>query len=222
MPRKPPAHRRSEPAPARGDDDFAFHFRPRNAGQVAAVANFPHADVLNLVGPSGTGKTVVAIALAIGEVRRKQAEMVTVVRACVEAADSELGWLGGKLDEKLSPHYLAFDEAIRSIAFNFPPKRLRQLAISFARGLTFSNQVVILDEAQNCTFRELKLILTRLGEERAKLIVCGDPEQVDVDNSGLEEFVGRLDGAEGVRTVRFGDEDIVRHPHMGEWLCRLR
>ncbi len=200
---------------------WSVSFRPRNAAQAEASELFHRVDILTLLGPSGSGKTVVALALAAGEVYRHAVERITLIRPCVEAAEHTLGWLGGGLDEKLDPHYLAFSEALASVAKGMPAKRLRRLALSFARGLTFSNEIAVLDEAQNCTFAELKLILTRLGTG-SKLVIVGDPEQTDIRNSGLLKFAGRMDGASGFAAVRFSDDDVIRHPRQKEWLRRLR
>lgn len=229
MPRKPPARRdgrdgrngRDDAPPPVVGTGFAYHFRPRNRTQREALDVFPGVDVLGLVGPAGTGKSVLAAALALAEILHKRAERLTVIRPCVEAAEHPLGWLAGGLDEKLLPHYAAFGEAVHRISFGFPEKLLRRLAVSFLRGLTFSDEVVIVDEAQNLTLRELRLVVSRLGE-RAKLLVVGDPEQTDIGNSGLVEFFRRLDGAPGIARLDFGDADVVRHPRMGEWLRRLR
>ena len=222
MSRKSPTHRNGhEVIPQFVENSFAFNFRPRNAVQRDALELFSTCDVLGLIGPAGTGKSVLAVALALSEILHKRAERLTLIRPCVEAAEHALGWLGGGLDEKLDPHYAGFSEAIHRVAFGFPGKLMRRLAISFLRSMTFTSEVAVLDEAQNCTLAELKLVLTRLGEG-AKLIIVGDPEQVDIKRSGLEEFFQRLDGAPGIVRLDFSERDIVRHPRMGGWLQRLR
>lgn len=200
---------------------FIYRFEPRNQSQREAYHLFPSCDLLGLIGPAGSGKTVAAVALGLGEVYHRRAERITVIRPCVEAGENPLGWLGGSLEDKMDPHYLVFHEAIARVSFGFPAKHLRRLAINFVRGMTFSNEVVIVDEAQNFTLKELRLILERLGEG-AQLMVLGDPEQPDVTNSGLVEFFERLTGAPGVGCVRFTDDDIVRHPRLRDWLNRLR
>lgn len=216
--RKPP----ETPQPAKPQPlQFAYRFEARNQPQREAQFLFPTSDVLGLIGPAGSGKTVAAVALGVGEVFARRAERITVIRPCVEAGENSLGWLGGSLEDKMDPHYQVFHEAIHRVSFGFPSKCLRRLAINFVRGMTFTDEVVIVDEAQNFTLKELRLLLERLGE-RARIIFLGDPEQPDVTNSGLVEFFLRLDGAAGVARVDFCDEDIVRHPRLKEWLHRLR
>lgn len=216
--RKPP----EAPQPVRTPPlQFAYRFEARNQPQREAQFLFSTADVLGLIGPAGSGKTVAAVALGVGEVFARRAERVTVIRPCVEAGENPLGWLGGSLDDKMDPHYAVFHEAINRVSFGFPAKCLRRLAINFVRGMTFTDEIVIVDEAQNFTLKELRLLLERLGE-RARIIFLGDPEQPDVGNSGLLEFFYRLDGASGVARVDFSDADIVRHPRLKEWLHRLR
>lgn len=216
--RKPP----ETPQPARTQPlQFAYRFEARNQPQREAQFLFPTADVLGLIGPAGSGKTIAAVALGVGEVFARRAERITVIRPCVEAGEHSLGWLGGSLEDKMDPHYQVFHDAISRVSFGFPAKCLRRLAINFVRGMTFMDEVVVVDEAQNFTLKELRLLLERLGE-RARLIFLGDPEQPDVSNSGLIEFFLRLDGAAGVARVDFRDEDIVRHPRLAGWLERLR
>lgn len=200
---------------------FWISFRPRNVGQQEAVSLFPRADVLCLAGPAGSGKSVAAAALALGEVRAGRARHVTLLRPAVEAGSQRLGFIPGDVDDKLGPHYAAFGQAIAKVADKVPPEVVQWQALNYLRGHTFETEVVVLDEAQNCTLAELTLVLSRLGNG-AKLLILGDPEQPDIHDSGLDEFLDRLDGAAGIECVEFTDEDIVRHPRMREWLRRLR
>lgn len=216
--RKPPD---APPVRVQQPLQFAFRFEPRNQPQREAQFLFPTSDILGLIGPAGSGKTVSAVALGVGEVFARRAERITVIRPCVEAGENSLGWLGGSLEDKMDPHYAVFHEAIARVSFGFPARSLRRLAINFVRGMTFTDEVVIVDEAQNFTLKELRLVLERLGE-RARLVFLGDPEQPDIARSGLLEFFGRLDGASGVARVDFTDADIVRHHRLAEWLQRLR
>lgn len=213
-------YRPPEPPPP-PEEPFTFHFRPRNDRQREAEFLFPSCDILGLIGPAGTGKTIAAAALGVSEVYHGRAKRLTVIRPCVEAGDNPIGWLAGTLEDKLNPHYAVFGEKIREVSHKFPAKKLRKLSLNYIRGMTFRSEVVIVDEAQNFTLKELRLILERLGEG-SQLIFMGDPEQPDIARSGLVEFFERLHGVEGVGCVQFLDEDIVRHPRLGLWLHRLR
>lgn len=212
-----------EPAPPAKSPalQFAYRFEPRNPPQREAQCLFPTCDVLGMIGPAGSGKTIAAVALGVGEVYARRAERITVIRPCVEAGENPLGWLGGSLEEKMDPHYAVFHDAIRRVSFGFPAKCLRRLAINFIRGETFLDEIVIVDEAQNFTIGELQLVLERLGE-RSRMVMLGDPDQPDIPHSGLVEFFDLLDGASGISRVEFTDNDIVRHPRLREWLQRLR
>jgi len=207
---------------------ITFRFRPRNEPQSQAWGLFAGVDILIMPGPAGAGKTVVAMALAAREVLDGYADHITLIRPAVEAGNQRLGFLPGEVDDKLGPHYAAFFEALGCVVplkgpGKFPAENLKPQALAYLRGRTFRHEIVVLDEAQNCTRAELLLVLSRVGEG-AKLIVLGDPEQSDLPagKGGLPWFVERLEGAAGVGVVRFLDEHVVRHPRMSGWLKRLR
>lgn len=208
-------------SPAAPVTSCVCRFEPRNAGQRQAVDLFPGVDILALVGPAGTGKTIAAVALAARHILDGHADRVILLRPAVEAAEAKLGFLKGGLDEKLAPHMQVFHKTLDKVARGFSQKKVEEAALGYLRGETFERVVVIADEVQNFTFAELRLLTTRLGEG-GKLFLLGDPEQIDVGGSGLGEWLRRMDGAPGVGVVTFTDADILRHPRMREWVRRLR
>jgi phosphate starvation-inducible PhoH-like protein len=192
-------------------------FEPKNDAQRQVVRLWPDCDVLFLLGPAGTGKTLAAVALAARDVAERRARHLTVVRPAVECGPS-LGHLPGELSDKLAPYLAPFRQALGKVAFRFPPEVVRAEALGFSRGLTYEDGAVLLDEAQNASYRELKMFLTRLGRG-GKLVVLGDPAQSDLSHTGrgtaLDEVVARLEGrVPRLAVVRFppGDEGQLRHP----------
>lgn len=167
------------------------------------------------IGPAGTGKTWWAAARAAEALREDQIERIIVTRPAVEAGES-LGFLPGELDEKYEPYFRpvrdALEEILGSGATEYMLKagRIEARPLGLIRGATFKNAWVLLDEAQNTTPTQMKLFLTRIGEN-AKMIINGDLTQKDIPGpSGLADALDRLRGLEGVRVIRFGREDIVR------------
>ena len=199
----------------------AFYWRPINEPQRQAMEFFREgADVLFLVGPAGTGKTLASLALAVGEVISTRADGITLLRPTIESS-RPMGFLPGEVPDKLEPHLAAYRETLPKIVFDFPADLIEARALQFLRGLTFDRRVVLLDEAQNCTYEDLTLVLTRLGEG-SRLLILGDPEQPDISGSGLLDFRDALVGAPGVESVVFADNDAVRHSRLAIWLARIR
>lgn len=204
---------------------FTARFEPRNPAQEEASELWAASDVLFLLGPAGTGKTLAAVGLAAVDVAAGKFDKLVVLRPAVEA-DRTLGFLPGSLREKVEPFARPVVEALKKVAYNFPPDKLHLDVLGLVRGLTFSRCCVVVDEAQNASYKQLKLLLTRLGPG-SKVVVCGDPEQSDVRPSGgyesdLDEVADALDGCPGVGVVEFRDEDCVRHPRLRAILSRLR
>ena len=209
--------RRSEGPPAR---------RGGVATKTAAQARYLQAltdhDLVFGLGPAGTGKTYLAVAHGAELLRSGAVERLVVTRPAVEAGE-RLGFLPGDLTEKVDPYMAPVWEAMTSILGGEALRRRRERGeievapIAFMRGRTLSHAFVIVDEAQNTTRLQMKMVLTRLGEG-SSMAVTGDPSQVDLvnpDDSGLAHAVAILEGVEGVAVTRFTSADVVRHPLVG-------
>jgi phosphate starvation-inducible PhoH-like protein len=193
--------------------------RPRSAGQVRYVDALRGSDLVMAVGPAGTGKTYLAVAVAVTMLTAGSVDRIVLSRPAVEAGE-RLGFLPGDLREKIDPYLRPLYDALYDmLPADQVMKRLSNgeieiAPLAFMRGRTLSNSFVILDEAQNTTPVQMKMFLTRLGEN-ARMAVTGDLSQVDLPigtRSGLAEALDVLEGVEGVDVVRFNDADVVRHP----------
>jgi phosphate starvation-inducible PhoH-like protein len=171
------------------------------------------------VGPAGTGKTFLAVAHGASLLMRGEVDRLVVTRPAVEAGE-RLGFLPGDLNEKVDPYLAPIWEALNDLMGGEQLRRRRERGeievapIAYMRGRTLSHAYVILDEAQNTSRLQMKMVLTRLGEG-ARMAVTGDPSQVDLPNrsdSGLSHAVSILEGVEGVAVARFSAADVVRHP----------
>lgn len=191
----------------------------RGEAQRAMVQAFEKNDLIFATGPAGSGKTYMAIALAVRALKNREIRRIILTRPAVEAGE-RLGFLPGDLKEKLDPYLQPLYDALEDM---IPPKKLQdfiadgiiQIApLAYMRGRTLSSAVAILDEAQNTNLGQLKMFLTRMGQG-SKFIVTGDPSQVDLpkkEDSGLQRGMKILADVEGVADIRFGSKDIVRHP----------
>ncbi|EJL37254.1 phosphate starvation-inducible protein PhoH, predicted ATPase [Caulobacter sp. AP07] len=192
---------------------------PKTKGQARYMeAMLSHPLTFGL-GPAGTGKTFLAVAHGAGMLLRGEVDRLIVTRPAVEAGE-KLGFLPGDLNEKVDPYMAPVWEALTDIMGADQLRRRRDkleievAPIAFMRGRTLAHAFVIVDEAQNCSRLQMKMVLTRLGEG-ARMVVTGDPTQVDLLNprdSGLAHAVSILEGVEGVAISRFTAADVVRHP----------
>jgi phosphate starvation-inducible PhoH-like protein len=166
------------------------------------------------IGSAGTGKTYIAATYAAGELFHRRVKKIILTRPNIETGRG-LGFLPGTLEEKYAPYLEPFDQIFtNSLGRGFYEYALNKNQIvpkplGFMRGTTFEDCMVLLDEAQNATRDEMKMILSRIGKN-CKIIISGDQEQSDISNSGLLDATNRLEGIEGIEIVRFRDEDIVR------------
>lgn len=192
---------------------------PRTPGQARYLDALAKCDLVFGLGPAGTGKTFLAVAHGAGLLLRGEVDRLIVSRPAVEAGE-RLGFLPGDLTEKVDPYMAPVWEALTDIlgADQFRRRRekgeIEVAPIAFLRGRTLRHAFVIVDEAQNTTRLQMKMVLTRIGEG-SRMAVTGDPTQIDLVNpsdSGLAHAVGLLEGLEGVGVNRFSVEDVVRHP----------
>ena len=193
--------------------------KARNKTQQEMVKAYFANDLLFAVGPAGTGKTYLAIALAVRALKHREIKRIILTRPAVEAGE-RLGFLPGDLKDKLDPYLQPLYDALGDMV---PPRRLQEFLadgtiqiapLAYMRGRTLDRACVILDEAQNTNLAQLKMFLTRMGVS-AKFIVTGDATQVDLprkEDSGLLRGIAMLRDIMGVGTVTFTNEDIVRHP----------
>ena len=191
---------------------------PRSPRQVAYVRAMRASELVIALGPAGTGKTYLAVAVAVSMLLKGAVDRIILSRPAVEAGE-RLGFLPGDLREKIDPylrplydalyHMLPADEVVRRLENG----EIEVAPVAFMRGRTLANAFVILDEAQNTRPVQMKMLLTRLGED-SRMVVTGDLTQVDLpsgERSGLADAVEILDGMEGAAFVRFSDRDVFRH-----------
>lgn len=192
---------------------------PRNANQARMAASFRDNDLTFALGPAGTGKTYIAIALAVAALKNKEARKLILSRPAVEAGE-KLGFLPGDIKDKIDPYLQPLYDALEDM---LPAVKLKeymesgtiQIApLAFMRGRTLNDAVIILDEAQNTTTHQMKMFLTRLGTN-GKMIITGDTTQIDLPRhtrSGLLQALNVLKGVDGIGLIEYGKKDIVRHP----------
>mgnify|MGYP003177943323 FL=1 len=190
----------------------------RTENQQLLVKAFEENDLVFATGPAGSGKTFVAIALAVKALKNKEVRKIILSRPAVEAGE-KLGFLPGEMKDKLDPYlqplYDALQDMIPAVKLKeYMENNVIQIApLAFMRGRTLNDAVIILDEAQNTTTHQIKMFLTRLGMN-AKMIVTGDMTQIDLPasvTSGLKEAMGVLKNVSGIGRVEFNKKDIVRH-----------
>ena len=189
---------------------------PRQAEYIDALLN----DTLTFgIGPAGTGKSYLAVAAGVSAFLEKRVDRIILSRPAVEAGE-RLGFLPGDLKEKIDPYLRPLYDALHDTlggeqTTKFLESGVFEVApLAFMRGRTLANAFVVLDEAQNCTRMQMKMFLTRLGEN-SQMAVTGDPTQVDLprgETSGLQEAVNILEGIPDTSIIRFTDSDVVRHP----------
>jgi len=196
--------------------EFGFKdVKPLNYIQGVYLEAIRNNDVIFGIGSAGTGKTYIAASYAAGELFHRRIQKIILTRPNVETGRG-LGFLPGDLSEKYAPYLQPFEQIFsRSLGKGFYEYAIKNgdidpKPLGFMRGATFENCIVLIDEAQNCTKEEMKMILSRIGRN-CKVILSGDGEQSDIGyDSGLVDAVQRLEGIEGIEVVRFRDEDIVR------------
>src|SRR6202020_3149837 len=193
--------------------------QPRSVNQKRYVEAIEQADMVFGIGPAGTGKTYLAVAMAAAALMAKRVSRIVLVRPAVEAGE-RLGFLPGTLQEKVDPYLRPLYDALYDL---LEPERVDKMLeknvievapLAFMRGRTLNDAFIILDEAQNTTIEQMKMFLTRMGNN-SKAVITGDITQIDLPNprkSGLRDAINILGGVEGVAFCHFEEGDVVRHP----------
>ena len=206
---------------------YVRNIQPKSPNQARLMQALQTYQMVLALGPAGTGKTYLAIAAAVEALEANEVERIVLSRPAVEAGES-IGFLPGEVNDKVAPYMQPLYDALLD---RLGGKRLRALMsnggieiapVGFMRGRTLSRSFVVIDEAQNCTYAQLKMLLTRLGWN-ATMVITGDPDQTDLlpELSGLSDIADRLDNLENVGVVRLEKSDVVRHPLVGEMLTVL-
>lgn len=205
-------------APAIDTLQVGREIRPRSAGQVKYVDAIRKNDVVFAAGPAGSGKTYLAVAMAVEALKHQAVRKIVLVRPAVEAGES-LGFLPGDLAAKINPYLRPLLDAIHEMIGYDQAQQLIQrdvievCPLAYMRGRTLNESFIILDEAQNTTISQMKMFLTRMGYN-SKVVVSGDPTQIDLPSktqSGLIDALQRLSRISGVGVVQLSGQDIVRH-----------
>ncbi|WP_421791206.1 PhoH family protein [Hyphobacterium sp.] len=206
------------------DQRYVKNVKPRSEGQANLMKAIDQNSMVMALGPAGTGKTYLAVAKAVEQLEKGDVSRIVLSRPAVEAGES-IGFLPGAMEEKLAPYLRPLYDALSD---RLSPKRLKALMaeglieiapIGYMRGRTLNNAFVVVDEAQNCTYGQLKMLLTRLGWH-STMVVTGDPAQTDLlpEMSGLQDISEKLENVPDIGVIRLKAEDIVRHPLVASML----
>jgi phosphate starvation-inducible PhoH-like protein len=213
-----------DPLGERREQSYVRKIQPRSPNQELFLNAINDHSLTLAIGPAGTGKTYLAVAAAVEALEAGKIERIVLSRPAIEAGES-LGYLPGDMMEKMAPYLRPLYDCLTD---RLGGKRLRALMaegeieiapIGYMRGRTLNNAFIVIDEAQNCTYAQMKMLLTRLGWH-STMVITGDPEQSDLleGMSGLSDIARRLDALSGVAVIRLADHDIVRHPLVGAML----
>jgi phosphate starvation-inducible PhoH-like protein len=206
------------------EQGYVKTIKPKSDGQAALLSAIDQKNLVLALGPAGTGKTYLAIAKAVEALEAGKVGRIVLSRPAVEAGES-LGFLPGDMEDKLAPYLRPLYDALSD---RLSMKRVKALIaeglieiapVGYMRGRTLNNAFVVIDEAQNCTYGQLKMLLTRLGWH-STMVVTGDPNQSDLlpGMSGLSDVADRFEALPDVTVVRLRDMDIVRHPLVASML----
>lgn len=206
------------------DQSYVKTIKPKSPGQSELLEAIDAKSLIMALGPAGTGKTYLAIAKAVEALEAGKVGRIVLSRPAVEAGES-IGFLPGDMEDKLAPYLRPLYDALSD---RLSMKRVRSLIaegaieiapVGYMRGRTLNNAFVVIDEAQNCTYGQLKMLLTRLGWH-STMVVTGDPNQSDLlpGMSGLADVAARFEQVGNIAVVRLAEQDIVRHPLVAEML----
>jgi len=216
-----------DPIDQHRDQSYIRHVKPRSDNQRVLMEAIETSPLTLALGPAGTGKTYLAIACAVKALEAGQIDRIVLSRPAIEAGET-LGYLPGTMEEKMSPYLRPLYDAL---ADRLGGKRLRSCLadgtieiapIAYMRGRTLNNAFVVIDEAQNCTYGQIKMLLTRLGWH-STMVITGDPDQSDLlpGVSGLADIANRLGSLRDIQIVRLSQQDVVRHPLVACMLAAL-
>ena len=196
---------------------------PRTPAQASYMQQLSRAEMIFALGPAGTGKTYLAVAQAVSDLMTGKVQKLILSRPAVEAGE-RLGFLPGDMKEKVDPYLRPIYDALfdcmpaEQVEHRIASGEIEVAPIAFMRGRTLADAFIILDEAQNTTPAQMKMFLTRFGQN-SRMVICGDPNQTDIPGgpsaSGLADAVSRLERVEGMEFARFDAGDVVRHPIVG-------
>jgi phosphate starvation-inducible PhoH-like protein len=209
---------------AQRDKKFVKNITPRSEGQRELMEAIKTHNLTLAIGPAGSGKTYLAITAAVEALQKGKVERIVLSRPAMEAGES-IGFLPGDMHEKMAPYLRPLYDALGD---RMGGKQVRQYMddgtieiapVGFMRGRTLNNAFVVIDEAQNCTYGQLKMLLSRLGWH-STMVVTGDPDQSDLlpGMSGLSDVARRFEALSNIAVVKLGQGDIVRHPLVAEML----
>ncbi len=217
--------------PASSNEDreqrYLHSVRPQSDGQRRLMEAIGRYDLTIALGPAGSGKTYLAVSAAVAALEAGKVGRIVLTRPAIEAGE-RLGYLPGDIGDKLAPYLRPLNDALSE---RLGGRRVKQLMtegaieiapVAYMRGRTLNNAFIVIDEAQNCTYGQIKMMLTRLGWH-STMVLTGDPDQTDLLDglSGLAEIARRLDPIPEIAVVRLGDGDIVRHPLVADMLTVL-
>jgi phosphate starvation-inducible PhoH-like protein len=204
---------------------YVKNIQPKSEGQAKLMEAIDRSNMVLALGPAGTGKTYIAIAKAVEQLRAGKIGRIVLCRPAVDAGEN-IGYLPGDMEEKLAPYLRPLYDALQD---RMSPKQVKAMlaegqieiaSVGFMRGRTLNNAFVVIDEAQNCTYVQLKMLLTRLGWN-SKMIVTGDPAQSDLlpELSGLSPVADKLESMNSdIDVIRLKQADVVRHPLVAKML----
>lgn len=213
--------------PERRDQSYVKKVRPKSANQEALMTAMATHNLTIALGPAGTGKTYLAVSAAVEALEAGKVDRIILSRPAIEAGET-MGFLPGDLNEKMAPYLRPLYDCLND---RLGSKRLKTMMqdgqieiapVGYMRGRTLNNAFVVIDEAQNCTYPQLKMILTRLGWH-STMVLTGDPGQSDLleGMSGFSDIARRLQKVPGIAVVSLGDSDIVRHPLVAAMMPEL-
>lgn len=220
-----PNTKNKQPPPR--DQSYTKNVKPRSEGQAQLMKAIDEHHLVCALGPAGTGKTYLAITKAVEALQKGEVGRIVLARPAVEAGE-QIGFLPGAMEDKMAPYLRPLYDALSD---RLSPKQLKEMLaegvieiapIGFMRGRTLNNAFVVVDEAQNCTYTQLKMLLTRLGWH-STMVVTGDPAQSDLlpELSGLRDIADKLESNPEIAVVRLQAADVVRHPLVAQMLDTL-
>jgi phosphate starvation-inducible PhoH-like protein len=215
----------AQPREPQREQAYVKNVIPKSEGQARLIEAIDNSNLVLALGPAGTGKTYLAIAKAVEALRAGKIGRIVLCRPAVDAGEN-IGFLPGDMEEKLAPYLRPLYDALqdrmsaKQVKAMIAEGQIEIASVGFMRGRTLNNAFVVIDEAQNCTYVQLKMLLTRLGWN-SKMIVTGDPAQSDLlpELSGLAPIADRIESLKGdVGVVRLAQGDVVRHPLVAKML----